>query len=170
MIVSAASPDAQKLRKQLIQPTLLRAYFLVKLPMAAVAGLRIEELDGNACSVSVPYSWRTQNPFQSIYFAALTMAGEMSCAALALMAAQGAGERDPVSVLPVGLEGSFVKKATDRTTFTCSDGPMLFEAVNEALRTGEGVTRVTETIGRMRDGTLSASFKFTWSFKRKTAR
>jgi hypothetical protein len=168
MTVSITSPDAEAFRKQLIQPSLLRAYFLMKLPLAAMAGLKIRRLDGNVCEVSVPYSWRTQNPFKSIYFAALTMAGELSCASLALMAARGAGTGSPVSVLPVGLEGRFEKKAPELTTFTCADGPVLFDAVNEALKTGEGVTVDTETAGRMKDGTLAARFKFTWSFKKKS--
>jgi hypothetical protein len=169
MTVSTSSPDAEAFRKQLIQPALLRAYFLMKLPLAAMAGLKIQRLDGNVCEVSVPYAWRTQNPFKSIYFAALAMAGELSCASLALMAARGAGKSSPVSVLPVGLEGRFEKKATEITTFTCSDGPALFAGVNEALRTGEGVTVETETAGRMRDGTLAARFTFTWSFKKRSS-
>ena len=169
MVVSVASPDAQAFRKQLIQPALLSAYFLAKLPLAAMAGLKITRLDGDVCEVTVPYGWRTQNPFRSIYFAALSMAAELSCAGLALMAGRGAGKVEPVSVLPVGLEGKFEKKATALTTFVCSDGPRLFQAVNEALRTGEGVTTTTDTIGRMADGTIVSTFKFTWSFKKKSA-
>lgn len=166
--VDVSSPGAQSFRKQLIKPALLRSYFLAKLPLAAVAGLKITRLDGNVCDVTVPYGWRTRNPFGSIYFAALSMAAELSCAALALMAARGASQ--PVSVLPIGLEGRFDKKATGLTTFTCIEGPELFRAVNEALRTGEGVKAVATTNGRMADGTQVASFKFTWSFKEKIQR
>jgi hypothetical protein len=166
--VHVESPRAQAFRNQLIKPALLRAYFLAKLPLAAIAGLKVKVLDGERCEATVPYGWITQNPFGSMYFAALTMAAELSCAGLALMAARGAPE--PVSVLPVGLTGTFEKKATALTTFTCNDGATLFAAVNRALETGEGVTAETETIGRMPDGTIAARFKFTWSYKRKSAR
>jgi hypothetical protein len=164
--VNVSSPGAQSFRNQLIKPALLRAYFLAKLPLAAAAGLRITRLDGNSCDVSVPFGWRTTNPFGSIYFAALSMAAELSCAGLAMMAVRGAPE--PVSVLPIGLEGTFEKKATAVTTYTCNDGPALFAAVNRALETGEGVTCVAETVGRMPDGTRVSAFKFTWSFKKKS--
>src|SRR5262245_44535674 len=80
------SPGAQTFKNRLISPRLLQAYMAAKMPLGALAGLKVEVLDGYKCSVSVPYSWRTKNPFGSIYFAALSMAGELSCAGLALMA------------------------------------------------------------------------------------
>lgn len=166
--VTADSPEAKKLRRYLSSGPLLKAYLTAKLPMAALAGLKIRELDGERCVVTVPFGWRTQNPFGSIYFAALSMAAELSCAGLALTAARGAPR--PVSVLPVHLEGDFEKKATALTRFTCEDGAALYAAVNDALRTGQGVTCVTQTVGKMDDGTTVARFRFTWSFKEKTRR
>jgi hypothetical protein len=166
--VHVESPGAKSFRSQLIKPALLRAYFLAKLPLGAIAGLKIVKLDGESCEAAVPFGWITKNPFGSIYFAALTMAAELSCAGLALQAARGAP--DPVSVLPIGLNGSFEKKATALTTFTCNDGKMLFDAVNRALETGEAVVVETNTVGRMPDQTIAARFNFTWSFKRKASR
>jgi hypothetical protein len=165
-MVNASSPGAQTFRSRLIQPALLRAYFLAKMPLGAMAGLRIEVLDGKRCEATVPYNWATKNPFGTIYFAALAMAAELSCAGLALMAARGASE--PVSVFPVGISGQFVKRALSKTTFTCTEGDVLFAAVNEALRTGEGVTRTVSTTGRMADGTVVSTFELTWSFKKKS--
>lgn len=163
--VDATSPGAKSTQKNLTSKSLLRAYFLAKLPMAAFAGLKVEHLDGEACHVSVPFGWRTQNPFSSIYFAALAMAAELSCAGLALMAARGAPEK--VSVLPVHMEGSFEKKATAKVTFVCTDGPALFAAVNRALESGQGESVRASTIGTLPDGTIAARFTFEWSFKKK---
>lgn len=166
--VSSESPGAQKLRNQLIKPALLRAYFLAKLPLAAMAGLEIRRLDGRACEVHVPFGWRTKNPFGSMYFAAQTMAAELCCAGLALTAARGGPEE--VSVLPVGLSGRFDKRAIADVTFTCADGEPLYAAVNETLATGEGVTVDAHALGRMADGTVVSQFTFTWSFKRRARR
>jgi hypothetical protein len=166
--VHVESPRAQAFRNQLIKPALLRAYFLAKMPLASFAGLKVKVLDGDRCEATVPYGWITQNPFGSMYFAALAMGAELSCAGLALMAARGAAE--PVSVLPIGISGTFEKKATALTTFTCTDGKKLFETVNRALETGEGVTVETSTVGTMPDGKIVARFNFTWSYKKKTAR
>ncbi|MCK6544984.1 DUF4442 domain-containing protein [Myxococcota bacterium] len=166
--VHADSPGAKKLRNQLSQPALLRAYFLAKLPLAAIAGLSISRLDDKVCEVKVPFGWRTKNPFGSMYFAAQTMAAELACAGLALTAARGGPEE--VSVLPVGLTGRFEKRAIDDVTFTCADGEPLYAAVDRTLATGEGVTCDAHAIGMMRDGTIVSQFTFTWSFKKRAAK
>lgn len=166
-VVTGASPGVEKLRKRLIQPVLLRSYFLAKLPLAAMAGLTITRLDGEVCEARVPFGWRTANPFGSMYFAAQTMGAELSCAGLALTAARGGPEE--VSVLPVGLAGTFEKRGVADVTFTCADGATLFGAVNSTLETGAPVTVDAVSVGRMADGTIVSRFTFTWSFKRRSA-
>lgn len=163
--VHGFSPKVQWIQRAAKARALFRGYTALKLPLAAMAGLRVTELTGTRCEVTVPYSWRSQNPFGSIYFAALSMAAELSCAGLALSAARGAPRA--VSVLPVGMTASFDKKATALTTFVCEDGDALFEAVNQTLQTGEPITVATASSGRMNDGTVVARFGFEWSFKRK---
>src|SRR6478672_235917 len=96
-----STPAAGKLRSRMLSPFLMRGYMLAKLPLALVAGLRVRELDRERCVVTVPYGWRTRNPFRSTYFAALSMAAEMSTGALAMMATQLAGR--PVALLIVNL-------------------------------------------------------------------
>ena len=166
-VVTAQTPKVQRLFEQLKSPFKLKSYLAMKLPLAAFAGLKVTRLDGEVCEALVPFGWRTQNPFRSVYFAALAMAAELSCASLAVSIAHGAPES--VAVLPIEMRGSFEKKATQDTTFRCADGGALFEAANRALETGEAVTVETETIGTMPDGTVAARFVFTWSFKRRKA-
>lgn len=55
------------------------------LPLAFLAGLRLERVDQQACYVRLKYSYLTQNPFRSIYFAALAMAAEMCSGLPALL-------------------------------------------------------------------------------------
>ncbi|HYO23007.1 MAG TPA: hypothetical protein VER36_11430, partial [Flavisolibacter sp.] len=42
-----------------------KAFLLQKLPAAFFAGLTVETANDETCAVSVPYNWRTQNPFRS---------------------------------------------------------------------------------------------------------
>jgi hypothetical protein len=163
-----SSPAIEKIRSRMLSPFLLRGFMLAKLPLALVAGLRVRELDRDRCVVTVPYGWRTTNPFRSTYFAALSMAAEMSTGAPAMMAAETAPQ--PVAMLIVNLEASFGKKATAVTAFTCEDGAKAFAAVAETLRAGEAATARLETVGRMADGTEVARFVFTWSFKKRSKR
>jgi len=164
---AAASNAAalERARQRMLHPLKMRAFMLAKLPLALVAGLRIHTLTTERCEVSVPYNWRTTNPFRSTYFAAQSMAAEMSTGALGLMAAEAA--TSPVSTLIVGMTASFEKKATATATFTCEQGDLLFDAVRRTLETGEPATAEVETVGRMPDGTVVARFTFTWSFKKR---
>ncbi|MEA2694860.1 MAG: hypothetical protein QOJ16_4247 [Acidobacteriota bacterium] len=160
------SPAAGAIGRRMLNPLLLRGFFLAKLPLALFAGLRVRELDEHRCATSVPYGWRTTNPFRSTYFAALSMAAELSTGALALLATELAGA--PVALLIVNLTASFGKKATALTTFTCEDGAQAFDAVAATVATGEPATATLATVGRMPDGTEVARFTFTWSFKRRS--
>jgi hypothetical protein len=166
--LSVPAPKAAKLTARLKNPFLFRGFLLAKLPLALIAGLRVREMDAERCVVTVPYGWRTTNPFRSTYFAALSMAAEMSTGALAMMATELASQ--PVALLIVNLEASFEKKAQALTTFTCEDGPQAFAAVAETVRTGQPATTRMESVGRSPDGTVVARFVFTWSFRRRSKR
>jgi hypothetical protein len=163
-----STPAAEKLRRRLRNPWLMRLYMLAKVPLALIAGVRVRELDAERCVVTVPYGWRTTNPFRSMYFAAQSMAAEMTTGALSMVAVRSAPA--PVAMLIVSLEASFGKKATALTTFLCEDGAQVSAAVAETVRTGEPATARMESVGRMPDGTEVARFAFTWSFKKRSQR
>ena len=154
--------------RRMTSPLLLRLFMLFKLPLGLFAGLRVSHLDPQRCSARLPYGWRTTNPFRSMYFAAQSMAAELSTGALASLAVDLAPQS--VSMLITGLEADFGKKATSWTTFTCEDGTALFAAVARTVETGQPVTVKTATVGRMDDGTEVARFTFTWSFKRRASK
>jgi hypothetical protein len=143
----------------------MRLFFFAKLPLALVAGLKVREITEERCVTSVPYGWRSTNPFGSTYFAALAMAAELSTGALAALATELAPSS--VALLIVGLEASFEKKATGLTTFVCADGARAATAVAETVRTGEPTTARMETVGTSPDGTVVARFTFTWSFRKR---
>ncbi|HWM92734.1 MAG TPA: DUF4442 domain-containing protein [Thermoanaerobaculia bacterium] len=168
MPLEARSGATAKLRRRMLNPLLMRGYFLAKLPLALVAGLRLRELNEERCVATVPYGWRSTNPFRSTYFAALSMAAELSTGALAMAAVESAPR--PVAMLITGLTASFEKKATGVTTFTCEEGAKLFEAVARTIATGEAVAVEVPTVGTAADGNVVARFTFTWSFKVRAQR
>ena len=159
------TPDQQKFISRIINPLTFRFFLLFKLPLGLLSGMRVQYLDKSKCVTTVPYRWITRNPFKSTYFAALSMAAELSNGAMALLAVYNI--KPSVAVIIVGMETEFVKMAKDVTTFTCEDGDKLFAAVDETIKTGESVTAQLTTIGRAEDGTEVARFKFTWSYKRR---
>ncbi len=169
-LAAEAAPDldaaaVDRIRKRMLSPFLMPAFMLVKLPLGLISGMRVRELEPERCATTIPYRWLTTNPFRSMYFAAQSMAAELSTGALALLAVELAPR--PVAMLIVGLEAEFSKKADRLVTFTCEEGDKIFAAVRDAVATGEPATVRVETVGRMDDGTEVSRFHFTWSFKRR---
>ncbi len=140
-------------------------FLFTKLPAAFFAGLRIHYFDDRKCVVRIRYSWFSQNPFQSIYFAVEAMAAEMTCGMLAFSQVY---QRVPkISMLVVGTQAQFLKKATGTVLFSCEDGPAIQEAIQETIATGEGKTVICKSVGTNSKGEVVAEFNFTWSFKAK---
>ncbi|MGV3657710.1 MAG: DUF4442 domain-containing protein [Chitinophagaceae bacterium] len=159
-----AAPAQQFL--QTIQNGIKYKLFLLKnLPAAYFSGVRLQSASPEHCTASVPYKWATKNPFRSTYFACLAMAAEMSTGVLAMAHLQGRKPR--VSMLVVGMESKFYKKATGITFFTCREGGAIKEAVEAAVQTGVGQTVRVQTTGTNGAGEVIAEFWFTWSFRQK---
>lgn len=145
----------------------LRLFLLRSLPMAWLAGLRVIHLTDSECSVRFRYKYWVKNPFKSVYFAVLAMAAELSTGVLAMREVY---KRKPgVSMLVVGLEAEFMKKAIGHITFTCPCGESFRERVQLAIESGEPQTVCCHSIGTDESGEEVAKFKLMWSFKTKSS-
>ena len=158
------SPQAAAFRRQVLSPMKLKLFMLQKLPMAWLAGLRLVQLNPESATVTIRFKYLTQNPFRSIYFACLAMAAELASGIQAMMHTQAGG---PVSMLVVGIQGDFIKKAVGLIAFTCPDGPRIAQALAESRTTGEGRTVECTSTGVDEAGDVVAVFRLTWSFRAK---
>ncbi len=152
-------------RKLANNSLLLKLFFLRKMPMGILSGMKVTALDENHCSVSVPYNYLTKNPFRSTYFAVQSMAAELSSGAMAISEVMQAPR--PVSMLVLDMKASFTKKARSKVIFTCENGLEIAEAVKNALITGTGQTVVITSKGIDDQGDTVSEFQFTWTFKAK---
>ncbi len=148
-------------------PLKFRVYLLFKLPAAFFSGIKIKKCTEEKCITSVPFTWLTQNPFKSTYFASLAMAAEMSTGVLALCHTYKKSPR--VSMLVTKLEAAYFKKATGITFFSCEEGSEISKVVNETISTGEGKTIKVKSTGTNKYGEIIAVFLITWSFKAKAS-
>jgi hypothetical protein len=154
--------------KQTITNPLKFRYFLFrKLPSALFAGLRIQYLAEDQAVITVSHKWFNQNPFHSMYFAVQSMAAEMSTGMLAF--GQVHLRKPAVSMLVVGMEAKFHKKAVGKISFTCIDGLAISLAVDAAIQTESGQTIRCYAVGRNAAKEMVAEFWFTWSFKPKSS-
>jgi len=161
-IVNPAGEEVLKLAKK---PLMFRLFMLQRLPLAAVVGLRIDDISPRHCVTSAPYKYLNKNPFKSMYFAVMTMAAELSTGILGMY--QTHKRKPSVAMLLVNVEGSFFKKCTERIYFHCNDGEAIAEVIAKTLETGEGVTVTVPTVAKDKEGNEIATFKFTWSFKKR---
>ncbi len=160
------SPKAAKFQSRMQNWFLFNLFLLIKLPLAWLAGTRIKKIDSDGCQISMPYGWRNQNPFQSIYFAAQSMSAEMSTGMLCILAIEHSGES--VAMLVSHNEAEFTKKANANVTFTCNDGQKMFDAVAETCRTGEPALVDMHAVGVMDNGIEVSRFNFTWTVKKRS--
>ena len=159
-------PKGDKIRKMAVSPLMMKVYMLKHLPMGALAGLKVTEIDNEHAVVTVPYKSLNKNPFRSMYFAVQSMAAELSSGILALALVTDAPK--PVSMLVLNMQASFSKKARTKIRFVCNDGKKIENAIKESLETGEGKTVDVQAVGFDAEGDEVARFTFTWTFKPKT--
>ena len=149
-------------------PLKLKVYLFKNLPAAFFSGVRVEKASGQSCLVSVPFKPFTKNPFRSTYFACLSMAAELSTGILVMAGTYG--RKPSVSMLIIGMEARFHKKAVGKTWFTCADGDKIEQAIAAMIDTKTAQEVRTYSIGKNEAGERIAEFWFTWSFKIKQTR
>lgn len=161
------TPNAriEQLISKLRNPFKMQLFYAQRLPTLLWWGVRVDYLTLAEGRVSLPYGWRTQNPFKSTYFAAQTGAAELSTGILAMLAVEGKGR--PVSMLITKVEAEYTKKATQKITFTCREGEAIRAAVELAVSSGTPQTIRALSVGVQADGTEVSRNYFTWSFRAK---
>jgi len=148
----------------LLNPLKFRLWMFMKLPSAYFWGLRVLKLDMNECAVTIPYSWNTKNPFQSIYFAALAGSGELATGALGQLAIM---ERGSIAMLVVDFRAEFLKKANQKTTFTCEQGAAVNQLLDTLKQPGDSGKITLIATGKNPAGEEVAKMHVTWSFKKR---
>lgn len=151
---------AAKLKK----PLYFSLFLWLKLPTCFFWGVKLKVLSKDSCSVLIPFSRRTKNPFKSVYFAALAGAAELSTG---LIWVNLLGFKAPYSILVKGCQLSFIKKSTTAITFTCYDGPSAQKAVRELQQSGDFVELSMTAVGKNEVGITVAEMVFHWTVKRK---
>lgn len=145
--------------------SLFNKMLLFKIPIAKIAGLKLYHFDQHKAQILVKYGWFNQNPFRSMFWAVQGMAAEFSTGILCIDKIQKSGQK--ISMLVVGLEANFTKKAVGKIIFTCDQGAELDAVLEKAISTKEGQVLKMRSVGIDEKGDQVAEFFFTWSFKVK---
>lgn len=146
-------------------PSKINSFLFLKLPAAFFCGVRVKLIDTNFCTTTVTHRWINQNPFGSMYFAVQAMAAELSTGVLVMMQIKQSHQQ--ISMLVVNQKGNYTKKATGRITFSCTNGDLIKAAIEETIKTGEGVTFVMTSVGKDSEGEIVSTNEFEWRIKLK---
>ena len=152
-------------QKKMLNPFFFKLFLFLKLPMAFLAGINLKELSDNRTVLQMKYKYLNKNPFGSIYFACLSMAGELASGMLAASITYKSNPK--LSMLVVGVKINFTKKAVGTIIFECNQGEEILATIKKSIATGEGQTIETLTIARDKQGDIVAEFLIQWSFKVK---
>ena len=158
--------NLHKFQQKMLNPFFFNFFLLLKLPMAFLSGMKLKELSDSHSVVKMKYKYLNKNPFGSIYFACLSMAGELSSGILAASFTYKSSPK--ISMLVVGMEVEFIKKAVGIITFKCNQGKEIQDTIEKSIKTGEGKTIDAITIATNEGGDKVAEFKIKWSFKVKS--
>ncbi len=139
-------------------------FFLSKLPSAIFWGIRIKSVSALKSEVTIPYGWRTRNPFKSMYFAAQAGAAEMATGILVQASFQGRGKW---SMYVTGFRAEYGVTAKSLITFTCKEGARLEELISKIEKTGMPDDIIMESTGINKAGEMVSKFFITWSLKKK---
>ncbi len=151
-------------RKRFLNPWLFKLWMWRRLPSVGFWGIKVVDIDDNKCIIRLPFSWFTQNPFNSIYFAALNGAAELSTGLLCQYLLSDLGS---FSMLVTGFKAEFYKKSTTPIFFTCDQGAELKYVLQNLKSKGDTTTLVMISEGHNVDGQKVAQMEITWSFKKK---
>ncbi|WP_430400289.1 DUF4442 domain-containing protein [Flavobacterium sp.] len=144
-------------------PSKLNTFIFFKLPSAFWSGVRVKSITEVKCEATVKYRWFNQNPFNSMYFAVQAMAAEFTTGALVMLQVKKSGKS--ISMLVANNKSTFTKKATGRITFTCNQGDLIKEVIQEAIDSMEGQTIWLTSVGVNENGEQVSEMQFEWSIR-----
>lgn len=154
-----------RFQRQMLKPLCFRFFLILKLPLALLAGVKLKTLDDIHSITQLNYSYLNKNPFKSIYFAALSMAGEL---ASGILAASFIYKNTPkVSMLVLAVNIEFFKKAVGLINFRCNQGREIQKCIQKSIITKQAQTIEVITTATDKDNNIIAVFLIKWSFKLK---
>lgn len=154
---------AESFFSKVSNPFTFKLFLLSKLPMAWLAGIKLHNVSQEECTSTLKFSYLTQNPFRSIYFACLAMAAEMATGVLVMGHVTKSGKK--IGMLVNNFQASFIKKAVGRIYFTCNDGQKIETAVQQAIASAEKTNIVAFVTAKNVENEIVATFEIDWSVK-----
>jgi acyl-coenzyme A thioesterase PaaI-like protein len=136
---------------------------MFKIPMIAYLKPRLLELDDQVARVRIRLRRRSKNHLNSMYFGALAVGADVAAGLHAFYFAGKSGKK--VSFAFKSVKAEFLKRATSSVVFESTDGPVVEQAIQEAMDSGERVNKMVIVQALNTDGECVATFEMEISVK-----
>lgn len=141
-----------------------RLFLALKLPLAYLAGVRLDHLNNKRCVTKLKFRWINQNPFGSMYFAAQQMAAELSTG---LLLYQHFLDEPNFLMLLKDCDSNYLKQAKGRIRFECNHGEEALSKIQEAQYIEENIDLKMSVLAYDSDNEIVSEFNFNWSLKKR---
>ena len=145
----------------------LRLFGLLKIPMVFSMSPSVMESSPEKIVIKVPLNRRNKNHVNTMYVGVLAGAADVTVGYLAINAIKRSGEK--VSFVIRDMKVNFLKRADGDVFFSCEDGKIIQDAVQEAINTGIRVNlpvKITAIVPSKQSEPV-ATFDLTISLKKK---
>ena len=141
-------------------------FFLFKdLPSAWLCGVRVRDLNGKKCIISVRHNWFNSNPFKSLYWAVQGMASELATGLAIIDFANKSKLK--ISMLVISNESKFLKKAKGLIRFECAQVNAVKKTLSSLSKNKTTDKIKLKSTGYDENGDVVSEFIYEWSFKLK---
>lgn len=121
------------------ETVILRGFTLMRIPLVAFLGPRVNRSDDEAVEITIPLDYRSKNHLGSMYFGALATGADL---ALGFTAFREIQKRElPIQLVFKSLHADFLKRAEADVRFSFKQVGELRAMIEECLQSGERVTR-----------------------------
>lgn len=117
----------------------LNLFAFTKVPLIWLCRPKIIDIDQEKVVVKIPLRRRTKNHLNSMYFGVLAVGADVAGGFLAMSKAKENNKK--ISLAFKQVEGRFLKRPEADVVFTCTDGKLIDEILQQSSETGERVNR-----------------------------
>ena len=139
-------------------------FFLFKVPMILWCFPRLNSMDNEVVSVTIPLNFLTKNHLGSMYFAALMVGVDLACGLLAFHLIEQSESR--LSLIFKDVHAQFLQRAEGPVRFECVDGVLIQDMIQNAISSQERVSMPIPVKGILvKTNECVADFTITLSIK-----
>ncbi|MDD1779775.1 DUF4442 domain-containing protein [Enterovibrio sp. ZSDZ35] len=123
---------------------MLKLFGFFKVPLIWYCRPKILVLDEEQVQVRIPLKRKTKNHLNSMYFGTLAIGADVAGGFMAMSKAEARGRK--ISLAFKSVKGDFLKRPEADVLFTCTDGKLIDQMLDETLSTGERVNQAVRIV------------------------